>query len=137
MSFLFSLFVLALTIGALVDIIRRDDAQVRFLPKLAWIIIVILLPLIGSLLWFALGRVYAEEGLRIPRMRRAPRSRPSGPQMPASRVAEPVDQRSTEQQIADLDREIEEWRLREEIEKRKRDGGDEGGSSPQAGAQPA
>jgi len=33
----------------------------------------------------------------------------------------PRDTRSTEQQLADLDLEIEEWRLRAEIEKRKRD----------------
>jgi hypothetical protein len=121
MSILFSLLVIALMVGALVDIIRRDDAQVRFLPKMAWIIIVILLPLIGSLLWFAIGREYSEAGLRIPRMR--PAARPAA-RRPEPRPAPPIDTRSTEQQIADLDREIEEWRLRQEIEKRRREGGD-------------
>lgn len=122
MSFVFSLLVIALMVGAMVDIIRREDSQVRFLPKLAWLIIVILLPLIGSLLWFAIGREYTEAGLRIPRMRAAgrPTRRPGSP--PVAQPAPPVDTRSTEQQIADLDREIEEWRLRAEIEKRKRDG---------------
>lgn len=125
MPFLFSLLVIALMVGALVDIIRRDDSQVRFLPKMAWVIIVILLPLIGSLLWFAIGREYSEAGLRLPRMRAAGRPSPS-PQAPP-RPAAPVDTRSTEQQIADLDREIEEWRLRAEIDRRKREGqsGDE------------
>lgn len=121
MPFLFSLLVIALMVGALVDIIRREDSQVRFLPKMAWIIIVILLPLIGSLLWFAIGREYSEAGLRIPRMR--PAARPPMPQ-PEQRPMHPADNRSTEQQIADLDREIEEWRLRQEIERRKRDSGD-------------
>lgn len=121
MPFLFSLLIIALMIGALVDIIRRDDAQVRFLPKMAWIIIVILLPLIGGLLWFAIGREYSEAGLRIPRMR--PAARPAA-RRPEPRQAPPVDARSTEQQIADLDREIEEWRLRQEIEKRRRESGD-------------
>lgn len=121
MPFLFSLLVIALMVGALVDIIRRDDAQVRFLPKMGWIIIVILLPLIGGLLWFAIGREYSEAGLRIPRMR--PAARPAA-RRPEPRQAPPVDARSTEQQIADLDREIEEWRLRQEIEKRRRDAGD-------------
>ncbi|WP_447647931.1 PLDc N-terminal domain-containing protein [Microbacterium forte] len=121
MPFLFSLLVIALMIGALVDIIRRDDAQVRFLPKMAWIIIVILLPLIGGLLWFAIGREYSEAGLRLPRMR--PAARPAT-RRPEPRQAPPVDARSTEQQIADLDREIEEWRLRQEIETRRRDEGD-------------
>jgi hypothetical protein len=121
MPFLFSLIVIAVMIGALVDIIKRDDSQVKFLPKMAWIIIVILLPLIGSLLWFALGREYSEAGLRIPKMQRSA----SRSQQPAPRSSTPpADVRSTEQQIADLDREIEEWRLREEIEKRKRERGD-------------
>ncbi|MFJ4999550.1 PLD nuclease N-terminal domain-containing protein [Microbacterium sp. NPDC088619] len=121
MPFLFSLLVIALMVGAMVDIIRRDDAQVRFLPKMAWVVIVILLPLIGSLLWFAIGREYSESGLRIPRMR--PAARPTA-HRPDPRPAPTVDTRSTEQQIADLDREIEEWRLRQEIEKRRRESGD-------------
>lgn len=121
MPFLFSLLVIALMVGAMVDIIRRDDAQVRYLPKMAWVIIVILLPLIGSLLWFAIGREYSEAGLRIPRMR--PAARPAA-RRPEPLPTPPVDTRSTEQQIADLDREIEEWRLRQEIEKRRREGGD-------------
>lgn len=121
MPFLFSLLVIALMVGALVDIIRREDSQVRFLPKMAWIIIVILLPLIGSLLWFAIGREYSEAGLRIPRMRAAA---PPAPSRVEPMPMRPVDNRSTEEQIADLDREIEEWRLRAEIEKRRREGGD-------------
>ncbi|GAT75003.1 PLDc N-terminal domain-containing protein [Microbacterium hydrocarbonoxydans] len=122
MPFLFSLLVIALMIGALIDIITRDDSQVRYVPKMVWLIIVILLPLIGSILWFALGREYSEAGIRIPRMQRQPRSGPTpSPQAPP---APPVDTRTTEQQIADLDREIEEWRLRQEIEKRKRESQD-------------
>ncbi|MBT2475569.1 PLDc N-terminal domain-containing protein [Microbacterium sp. ISL-103] len=121
MPFLFSLLIIALMVGALVDIIKRDDSQVRFLPKMAWIIIVILLPLIGSLLWFAIGREYSEAGLRIPRMR--PAARPAA-RRPEPNPVPPSDTRSTEQQIADLDREIEEWRLRQEVEKRRRESGD-------------
>ena len=121
MPFLFSLLVIVLMVGALIDIITREDSQVRFLPKMAWIVIVILLPLIGGLLWFAIGREYSEAGLRIPRMRTAGRpSRRPSPQ-PAPPPSTPVDTRSTEQQIADLDREIEEWRLRAELEKRRRE----------------
>ncbi|AMG82162.1 MULTISPECIES: PLDc N-terminal domain-containing protein [Microbacterium] len=123
MPFLFSLLVIALMIGALIDIITRDDSQVKHLPKMVWIIIVILLPLIGSALWFALGREYGEGGVPLPRMRRA--ERPAAPTTTVARPAPPVDVRSTEQQIADLDREIEEWRLREEIEKRRRERGDD------------
>lgn len=124
MPFIFSLLVIALMIGALIDIITRDDSRVRFLPKMVWIIIVILLPLVGSILWFVLGREHSSEGVSMPRMPRRERAArpPSGP---PSAPPTPVDTRSTEQQIADLDREIEEWRLRQEVEKRKQERGED------------
>ena len=125
MPFLFSLLIIALMIGALIDIITRDSALVKHLPKMVWIIIVILLPLVGSILWFAIGREYGEAGIQIPRMRRAERPTTRTDVRPAP----PVDTRTTEQQIADLDREIEEWRLRQEIEKRRDDGDASTGSA--------
>ncbi len=121
-----SILIIALMIGALIDIITRDDSQVKYLPKMVWLIIVILLPLIGSILWFTIGREYGESGIAIPRMRRTVRPAPTQV-LPAPLV----DTRTTEQQIADLDREIEEWRLRQELEKRRRDAG---GNDPAADA---
>ncbi|WP_193596569.1 PLD nuclease N-terminal domain-containing protein [Microbacterium sp. YJN-G] len=118
MGFVLSLIVLALMAFALVDIIRRDDAQVKYMPKFVWMLLVVLLPFIGSMLWFGIGREYPEGGLQIRRPSHPERSRP--PAAPPAPVI-PVDTRTTEQQIADLDREIEEWRLREEIEKRRRE----------------
>ena len=119
MGVLFSILMLALLIGALIDIITRRDDQVKHLPKVFWIILVILIPLAGSLIWFLVGREYDGEGIRLSRparKRRPEHPTPAGPSIP-------VDTRTTEQQIADLDREIEEWRLREEIEKRKKEQG--------------
>lgn len=123
MPFVFSLLVIALMIGALVDIITRDDSQVKHLPKMVWLIIVILLPLIGSILWFTIGREYGDAGVALPRLRRPERSSAPASAAPVVRA----DTRTTEQQIADLDREIEEWRLRQELEKRRRE---QGGSAP-------
>lgn len=45
-----------LLVFAVVDIIAIDGGRVRGLPKYAWIGVVILLPLIGPLLWFLIGR---------------------------------------------------------------------------------
>lgn len=109
---------IVLFVATLIDIIRRDDAQVRYLPRIAWIVIVVLLPLLGSILWWAIGRVYDKNvTVRLPRRR--PRPAPTSPAAP------PIsgDDRSTEEQLADLDREIEEWRLREEIARRRRERG--------------
>ena len=121
MGVVFSILLLALMIGALIDIITRRDDQVKHLPKVFWIILVIIVPLAGSLIWFLVGREYDGEGIRLPR----PRERRSGPPAPTA-PSQPADTRSTEQQIADLDREIEEWRLRAEIEKRKKQQGETG-----------
>lgn len=115
-----SVLILALMIGALIDVIMRDESQVKHLPKMVWVILVVLLPLIGSILWFVLGREYAGGGVALPRMpRRAARPHPTAPAQQTTMS----DARTTEQQIADLDREIEEWRLREEIARRKREDG--------------
>ncbi len=128
MAYVISLLVVALMVFALVDIIRRDDAQVKFMPKFVWLLLVVLLPFIGSVLWFGLGREYPDGGIRLERPTRPKRSRTAAPPVPTAPMP-PRDTRTTEQQIADLDREIEEWRLREEIEKRKHERGDSAGGS--------
>jgi hypothetical protein len=58
MHLVISLAFLALTIFVLVDIITSEEWRIRNLPKMAWVIIVILLPLIGSILWFVAGKTY-------------------------------------------------------------------------------
>lgn len=133
MAFIVSLLVVALMVFALVDIIRRDDAQVKFMPKVVWLLLVILLPFIGSVLWFGIGREYPEGGVRFESPLRRERNRPPAPPVVPP---VPVDTRTTEQQIADLDREIEEWRLREEIAKRKRERGSGDRSADAGPAQP-
>ena len=126
MSFLLWLLVVAAMVVAVVDIVTRDDSQIKHMPKLMWLILVILLPLVGVVLWFAIGR---DHPARSPRPQRtSPRARPTPP------PSRPHDPRSTEQQLADLEREIEEERLRAEL--RRRQGGshtpDDTSSGPSA-----
>ncbi|MDQ0615801.1 hypothetical protein QF046_003442 [Microbacterium sp. W4I4] len=128
MAFVISLLIVALMVFALVDIIRRDDSQVKFMPKFVWLLLVVLLPFIGSVLWFGIGREYPEGGIRLERPERLKRSRRPEPSAPVPPVI-PADTRTTEQQIADLDKEIEEWRLRQEIEKRRQERGESGSES--------
>jgi Phospholipase_D-nuclease N-terminal len=40
----------------LIDCIRTDESRARGLPKVVWIFVVIALPLVGSVLWFAIGK---------------------------------------------------------------------------------
>ena len=48
--------VVGLIVWSIVDIALIDNGRVRGLPKAGWIILVILLPVIGAVLWFLLGR---------------------------------------------------------------------------------
>ncbi len=48
--------VLAAMIFALVDLLRIEESRVRAFPKPLWIVVIVLLPLIGAILWFVLGR---------------------------------------------------------------------------------
>jgi len=122
MPMIFSLVVLAGMVYALVDLIMRDESQVKHLPKFGWILLVIFLPLIGTVLWFTLGREYSSSGRGLGGFTPAGRA-PEQPYVPPM----PRDTRSTEEQIADLDREIEYYQKRAELEQRKRELG--GGSS--------
>jgi phospholipase D-like protein len=52
----FGVIVMALWIFCLVDVITSIEGTTRNLPKMGWIFVVLLLPLIGSILWLVAGR---------------------------------------------------------------------------------
>jgi hypothetical protein len=108
---------LLLFVVALIDIITRDQSQVRHLPKMMWIIIVILIPLIGSILWFAVGREWGATsgaGVALP-VRRARQAPMPAPQLYSQGAL------STEEQLAELDREIEFYEKRAQVERLQRE----------------
>ena len=53
---LLGLAVLAITIYAVIDAIQTDDAQVKHLPKLIWILLILLFAPVGPIAWFFAGR---------------------------------------------------------------------------------
>jgi hypothetical protein len=89
-------------VGALIDIIRAESWAIRHLDKSIWIIIVILLPLIGSVLWFAIGRDYGQSidlgSFGDPRRREASISGDGN-----------AGEGATERELAALEREIERY----------------------------
>jgi hypothetical protein len=52
----FGLILLGLWIFCLLDVIVTDESECRNLPKGLWILVVLLLPDIGSILWLIAGR---------------------------------------------------------------------------------
>ena len=47
---------LALLIFCLVDVISIYDSRIKTLNKIAWVFIIILVPIIGPILWLAVGK---------------------------------------------------------------------------------
>jgi hypothetical protein len=54
--------VLVIYVFALVDVILTDERRMRALNKVAWLLIVILVPVIGAILWFTIGRGRGDRG---------------------------------------------------------------------------
>ncbi|MBN9605388.1 MAG: PLDc_N domain-containing protein [Actinomycetales bacterium] len=59
--YLVPLVLIAIMIFTIVDIVLIDRGRVRAMPKVAWIALAVLLSVIGSILWFALGRVRLDQ----------------------------------------------------------------------------
>ena len=51
-----ALVVLVLALYAFVNCILTPDAQVKGVPKVLWLVFIVLLPLLGSVLWLGVGR---------------------------------------------------------------------------------
>ncbi|WP_317230535.1 PLDc N-terminal domain-containing protein [Clavibacter sp. MX14-G9D] len=83
---------------ALVDLVTRPDDRVKHLPKLVWILLIVLLPLVGSIVWFCVGHDWDARLEQV-----GPPDRSAA----YERAAVAVDRRvrSTEQQLADLEEE--------------------------------
>jgi hypothetical protein len=62
------LALMVLWIFCIVDVIRYEDGETRHLPKIGWLLVVLLLPDVGSILWLLFGRSYSSKVRReVPR----------------------------------------------------------------------
>jgi hypothetical protein len=73
---LLALAILAMTIYAVIDAIQTEDSRVRYLPKIIWILLILLFAPIGPIAWFITGRERGPQSGR-PRPGRPPA--PRGP----------------------------------------------------------
>jgi len=46
----------AVDVFSIVDVILTDRSRVRALPKVLWVLVIVLLPVVGFVLWFWLGK---------------------------------------------------------------------------------
>ena len=114
------LILFAFWIWAILDVIATDSGLCRNLPKGVWLILVLLLPDIGSLAWLLLGRPEKRSWKPGSTDYSAPRNPIAYEDHPRySATPEITDRRSQE-----LDRRLDAWeaeqRRAREIEKRER-----------------
>ncbi|MER7361284.1 PLD nuclease N-terminal domain-containing protein [Nonomuraea wenchangensis] len=57
---LIGLALLAFWLFSLFDVVTTPEDEVRNVPKTLWIMVVVLIPLVGGLIWMARGRPRAE-----------------------------------------------------------------------------
>ncbi|MGA7204824.1 MAG: PLD nuclease N-terminal domain-containing protein, partial [Specibacter sp.] len=71
------IFGVVLFIYGLIDCLRSEPADIRSIPKPAWLLVIVLLPIVGVVLWFFFGRPqYAAAG---PNPANRPVAGPRGP----------------------------------------------------------
>ncbi|WP_082920664.1 PLD nuclease N-terminal domain-containing protein [Rhodococcus sp. YH3-3] len=58
--FVFSLASMALWTFCLVDVVTRDVRYVQYLPKTLWLVVILFVPVLGSVLWLVAGRGQGE-----------------------------------------------------------------------------
>ncbi len=122
----FALAVLALWAYCIFDVISTDEALMRNMPKVLWLIVVIVLPTVGSVAWLLLGRPEGA-GLRPGDTSRysPPRARP--------RPIAPDDDPAFLARLDDEAKRLKAWEddlKRREDELRRRDDGDAGQERP-------
>lgn len=74
---LFGVVTLCLWVFCIVDVITTDESSCRNLPKVGWLLLVLLFPLVGSIAWLVAGKPH---GYGQPRLQRYERSAPSFPE---------------------------------------------------------
>lgn len=79
---------LGLWIYCIVEIIQTPDGACRNLPKLGWLLLVVLLPLIGSIAWLVAGRPQTTRNAHIHRTPEYPEYERLGRALPEDPAAD-------------------------------------------------
>jgi len=120
--FLFALEIL-LVVVALISVLSAEDGEVRVLPRFVWLIVILLFPLVGSIVYFAVGRPVTaaprstwRAGGGFPEATRPPRAPDDDPTFLArlDEKARREDEQMLRQWEADLKRREDDLRRKED-----------------------
>ncbi|CAN5318180.1 hypothetical protein BH10ACT7_BH10ACT7_14450 [soil metagenome] len=109
-----SVVTLGLMIFALVDVITSEEWQIKHLPKIFWILLIIFLPLAGSVIWLIAGK---DRGTSTDRGSFGDPRRAEVRQAPVEHIS---DEQRIENEIAYYEKQAEIRRLEAEV-RAKRD----------------
>jgi hypothetical protein len=116
---LVGIVLLALWIYCIIDVISADETLVRNLPKIVWLLLVIILPVVGSVVWLVVGRPE----------RASFRPGTTTYRRPLKAITAPDDDPRFLAQLDDEAKRLRRWEedlKRREDEMRRRDEGDQG-----------
>ena len=122
----FALAVLALWAYCIFDVISTDEALMRNMPKVMWLIVVIILPTVGSIAWLLLGR---PEGAGLRPGDTSTYRPPSRPRPAEPRSLAPDDDPAFLARLDDEAKRLKAWEddlKRREDDLRRRDEGEDG-----------
>ena len=54
--FIAGIAAVCLTVYAVIDCAMTDHSRARGIPKALWVLVILLIPIIGAILWFVLGK---------------------------------------------------------------------------------
>jgi hypothetical protein len=135
---LFYAIPLVLAIFAIVDCLQTPDEEVRGLPRIAWLVIILFFPIVGPAAWLIAGREAGGAGRSRVAWPSGPGTSQPDPQRPTRRVVAPDDDPEFLSQLgrsnSEHDALLEEWErdLRRREDDLRGDGpADDGG--PEAG----
>ena len=122
---LIGILLVALWVYCIFDVVSTDEALMRNMPKVLWLVVVIVLPDVGSVAWLLLGRPIGA-GLR------PGDTTPYRPPRPAARPLAPDDDPSFLAKLDDETRRLRAWEedLRRREEELRRNDDDPGGPRP-------
>ncbi|HWB37501.1 MAG TPA: PLD nuclease N-terminal domain-containing protein [Rugosimonospora sp.] len=118
------LILLVLWLACIIDVLVTDEHRVRNLPKVVWVIIVLLLPDVGSLLWLIAGHPWDSLSRSRPATSRLAREFPEYDRPGRHVATNPDDDEAFLRQVRERaeqqrQRAREERRLREQREARE------------------
>lgn len=99
--FIAGIAAVCLTVYAVIDCAMTDHRRARGIPKLLWVLVIVVIPIIGAILWFTLGKDRSTGRSRVRRM--APDDDPAFLRSLGSDQEQDERIRKLEQELADLD----------------------------------